>query len=124
LLGSNLDSGGPTLADYAKTWIRERNVKPRTRIWYESLWENHISSTLGKVPLVHLTPESVRTWYSGLGSEHVRRNSHAYGLLRQDRADLTVVRSARVPLPCAGRANQSTSPESAADHVIALAYHR
>jgi hypothetical protein len=44
-----------TLAYYAKTWIRERNVKPRTRIVYESLWENHISSTLGKVPLVHLT---------------------------------------------------------------------
>jgi hypothetical protein len=37
-----------TLADYAKTWIRERNVKPRTRIGYESLWDNHIH-TLAKV---------------------------------------------------------------------------
>jgi integrase len=37
--------------------------------------------TSGKVPLVHLTPESIRTWFAGLGSEHVRRNSHAYGLL-------------------------------------------
>lgn len=69
-----------TLADYAKTWIKERNVKPRTRIGYESLWENHISA-LGKVALIHLTPESIRTWYAGLGTEHVRRNSHAYGLL-------------------------------------------
>jgi integrase len=69
-----------TLAEYAETWIRERNVKPRTRIGYESLWENHIS-TLGKVALVHLTPETVRSWYAGLGTEHVRRNSHAYGLL-------------------------------------------
>ncbi len=69
-----------TLAEYAKTWIRERNVKPRTRIGYEALWENNIAP-LGKVPLVHLTPESIRTWYAGLGSEHVRRNSHAYGLL-------------------------------------------
>jgi integrase len=58
-----------TLADYADTWIRERNVKPRTRIGYESLWDNHIAP-MGKVPLVHLTPESVP-----------RRNSHAYGLL-------------------------------------------
>jgi hypothetical protein len=65
----------PRVPDYAKTWIRERNVKPRTRIGYESLWENHISSTLGKVPLVHLTPESVLTGYSGLGTEHIRRNS-------------------------------------------------
>jgi integrase len=37
--------------------------------------------TLGKVALIHLTSESVRAWYAGLGSEHVRRNSHAYGLL-------------------------------------------
>ena len=44
------------------------------------LWDNHIQP-LGKVPLVHLTPESVRSWYAALGSEHVRRNSHAYGLL-------------------------------------------
>ena len=70
-----------TLAEYAKTWIEERNVKPRTRIGYESLWDNNIQPTLGKVALVHLTPESIRTWFAGLGSEHVRRNSHAYGLL-------------------------------------------
>lgn len=69
-----------TLADYADTWIKERNVKPRTRIGYEALWANHIHA-LGRVPLIHLTPESIRTWYAGLGSEHTRRNSHAYGLL-------------------------------------------
>lgn len=69
-----------TLGEYAKTWIAERNVKARTRIGYEALWDNHIH-TLGKVPLVHLTPESIRTWYAGLGSDHVRRNSHAYALL-------------------------------------------
>jgi integrase len=69
-----------TLAEYAATWIKERNVKPRTRIGYESLWDNHIAP-LGKVPLIHLTPESIRTWFAGLGSDHVRRNSHAYALL-------------------------------------------
>jgi hypothetical protein len=30
-------SGNITLADYAKAWIRERNIKPRTRIGYEVL---------------------------------------------------------------------------------------
>jgi integrase len=69
-----------TLAEYAKTWIEQRNVKPRTRIGYEALWDNHIKP-VGKVPLIHLTPESIRTWYAGLGTEHTRRNSHAYGLL-------------------------------------------
>ena len=69
-----------TLAEYARTWIEQRAVKPRTRIGYQALWDNHLKP-LGKVPLVHLTPESVRTWYAGLGTEHTRRNSHAYGLL-------------------------------------------
>jgi integrase len=69
-----------TLGEYADTWIRERNVKPRTRIGYEALWANHVAP-LGRVPLVHLTPESVRSWYAGLGTDHPRRNSHAYGLL-------------------------------------------
>jgi integrase len=70
-----------TLDEYGKTWIEQRNVKPRTRIGYEALFDNHITPTLGKVALVHLTPESIRAWHSGLGSTHTRRNSHAYGLL-------------------------------------------
>jgi integrase len=69
------------LGEYGQTWINERKVKPRTRIGYQSLFNQHIAPTLGKVALVHLTPESVRSWYAGLGDEHVRRNSHAYGLL-------------------------------------------
>jgi integrase len=28
-----------------------------------------------------VTPDAVRSWYAGLGTEHTRRNSHAYGLL-------------------------------------------
>jgi integrase len=70
-----------TLAEYGQTWINQRNVKPRTRIGYQALFDNHITPVLGKVALVHLTPESIRAWHAGLGSEHSRRNSHAYGLL-------------------------------------------
>jgi integrase len=69
------------LSEYGQTWIDQRNVKPRTRIGYQALFDNHIAPTLGKVALVHLTPEAIRAWHAGLGSEHVRRNSHAYGLL-------------------------------------------
>ena len=69
------------LAEYGQTWIDQRNVKPRTRIGYQALFDNHIAPTLGKVALIHLTPEAVRAWFAGLGGEHVRRNSHAYGLL-------------------------------------------
>jgi integrase len=70
-----------TLGEYAQTWIDERHVKPRTRIGYQALLDCHIAPALGPVPLKNLTPESVRGWFALLGTEQVRRNSHAYGLL-------------------------------------------
>lgn len=70
-----------TLGQYARTWIEQRNVKPRTRLGYESLLANHIEPVLGRTPLRHLTAETVRTWFAGLGKEHATRNGHAYGLL-------------------------------------------
>lgn len=72
---------GLTLADYAETWVKQRPVKPRTRIGYEGLLRLHIKKQLGSVPLAMLTAQHVRTWHHGLGTAHPRRNSHAYGLL-------------------------------------------
>ena len=68
-----------TLADYAAQWIKHRNLKPRTRIEYESSFSRLISPTLGRIPLSEVNPEAVRSWYSGLGRVAVRRYSHAYG---------------------------------------------
>lgn len=70
-----------TVAEYAETWIEHRNIKPRTRSMYRDLLRLHIAPTLGRVPMKNLTPDAVRAWFSSLGTEHVRRNSHAYGLL-------------------------------------------
>jgi integrase len=72
---------GKTLGQYATDWIEMRNVKPRTKIGYESLFKGHIEKKLGNQPLATLTSDTIRRWYSGLGKDHVRRNSHAYGLL-------------------------------------------
>ncbi|OBY30895.1 integrase [Mycolicibacter kumamotonensis] len=70
-----------TLVDYTKTWIEHRNVKPRTRIEYESLAESVIGPDLGPIALRSLTAETIRAWHAGLPSDTPRRNSHAYGLL-------------------------------------------
>ncbi len=70
-----------TLADYAAQWVKDRPVKHRTRLMYEGLLKHHITESLGVLPITHVTADRVRSWYSGLGSEHTRRNSHAYGLL-------------------------------------------
>ena len=70
-----------TVESYAATWIEHRNVKPRTRIEYTSILDRLIVPVIGEIAVSDLTPETVREWYAGLGREHVRRNSHAYGLL-------------------------------------------
>jgi integrase len=70
-----------SLAGYADKWIKDRPVKARTRLMYESLLAHHIKDSIGKLPIDHVTADRVRSWYSGLGTKHTRRNSHAYGLL-------------------------------------------
>lgn len=70
-----------TVAEYGGKWIGHRPVKPRTRLLYESQLKLHIKPKLGDIEITNLTPELVRTWYAGLGSEHKRRNSQVYGLL-------------------------------------------
>jgi len=69
------------LGEYADRWIENRNVKPRTRSSYRDILRLHIDPQLGRVPIKNLSGEAVRKWYTNLGNEHPRRNSHAYGLL-------------------------------------------
>ncbi|OBG36207.1 site-specific integrase [Mycolicibacter heraklionensis] len=70
-----------TVGEYADNWVEHRNVKPRTRSMYKDLLRLHIKPKLGRIPVKNLTSDAVRGWYSSLGTDHVRRNSHAYGLL-------------------------------------------
>lgn len=70
-----------TVSEYALEWVEQRNIKPRTRSGYKDILRLHIDPTIGRVALVNLSPAAVRSWYSNLGTDHPRRNSHAYGLL-------------------------------------------
>jgi integrase len=70
-----------TLDVYATTWIEQRPLKPRTRSMYDDLLRLHIKPQLGNVPIGALSGAAVRAWHSKLGTEHKRRNAHAYGLL-------------------------------------------
>jgi len=88
-----------TVGQYATQWIKDRPVKARTRLMYESLLEHHIKPKLGALPIDKLTADRVRSWYSGLGTKHTRRNSHAYGLLHAVVA--TAVKDGLLPAnPC------------------------
>ena len=70
-----------TLSEYSRVWIEHRNVKESARKGYESLRDGVICPGVGDMPLRSLTSDTIRAWYSGLGSATPRRRPHAYGLL-------------------------------------------
>lgn len=70
-----------SLTDYAAKWVTERNVKPRTRDEYRAKLRLHVNDSIGSHEITAVTSEMVRSWHAALGTEHARRNSHAYALL-------------------------------------------
>ena len=72
---------GESLADYGDRWIAERPVKATTRDLYERQFDLHVVPVLGELPVRAVTPEAVRGWFAGLGTDSPRRNSQVYGLL-------------------------------------------
>ena len=88
-----------TVHDYAKRWIAERNVRPRTRLGYEATYTNHIEDLLGPIPLGSLTPQAVRAWHASLDPRKPTARAHAYQLLHAVMA--TAVTDGLVPSnPC------------------------
>ena len=55
-----IDAKAVGVAEYAHTWIEQRNLKPRTRSGDHDLLRLPIGPMLGKVPLKNLTRETVR----------------------------------------------------------------
>lgn len=81
------------LADYARQWLAERNLKPSTRTSYNSKLETRILPELGDLALTALTPAVIRRWHAALvatpsapngGRDRsgATRNAHCYALLR------------------------------------------
>jgi integrase len=70
-----------TLRDYAKPWLKNRNISWRTRDSYGYLLELHVLPGLGDLVLAEITAEDVRVWFTSLGTEYATRNARAYGVL-------------------------------------------
>ncbi|MCV7311781.1 site-specific integrase [Mycobacterium paraffinicum] len=70
-----------TLAAYANSWLKDRHISRRTRENYAYHLDQNILPVLGDMVLTKITPEDVRAWFAGLGSEYLTRNARAYGVL-------------------------------------------
>jgi integrase len=71
-----------TLEAFADAWLKDRELKPRTKALYRSLLDKQILPELGDLPLKSITPLTVRNWYANLPAEHPTLKAQSYSLLR------------------------------------------
>jgi hypothetical protein len=60
------NAGRVTLAEFARRWLKERPLRPRTKELYAGLLELHVLPSLGETGLNRLTAAKVRTWHADL----------------------------------------------------------
>jgi integrase len=58
------DAGKLSLDEYTERWVRERDLKPRSREEYERILRLHICEFLGERALNSITSQHIRTWRS------------------------------------------------------------
>ena len=71
-----------TFAEYAQTWLKDRDLKPRTRAHYSALLNNNLLPRFGKSRPAQITPDAIRNWFASFGENTPTLRSHCYGLLR------------------------------------------
>ena len=71
-----------TFAEYATIWLRDRDLKPRTRDHYGKLLAAHLVPRFGGLRPAAITPDAVRAWHADFGTTTPTMRAHAYSLLR------------------------------------------
>ncbi|MFQ6171516.1 tyrosine-type recombinase/integrase [Oryzobacter sp. R7] len=69
-------------AEFAKSWVATRDLKPRTREGYLHLLETYLLPRLGREPVADITPAMVRTWWISMPVERPTSRARAYSLLK------------------------------------------
>lgn len=72
----------PAFEGYARRWIEDRTLKPRTRDGYEHLLERYLLPAFGHRLLTSITPSEVRHWWAGMEQSTPTVNARAYALLK------------------------------------------
>ena len=119
--------GRVSLAEYSETWLRQRDVRPRTRELYAGLLDHHILPSLGSVSLNRLSPAAVRSWFAELRSgERPGRSTAAKSyrllstILKTAVEDELIAKSPCI-LKNAGVERPAERPVASVDQVLAIA---
>lgn len=95
-----------TFGDYARGWIKRRDLKPRTRASYTTLLERFLLPTFGETDLAAMTPRMVAEWHAAMGEDRPTTRARAYGLLAAI-MNTAVAEDEIAASPCRVRGGQS-----------------
>ena len=85
--------------DYAESWLKRRNIKPRTRALYRGLLDRLILPTFKTETMAAITPRMVSEWWHELDPKKPTQRAHAYQLMTAIMA--TAVTEDEIPAtPC------------------------
>lgn len=59
-------AGSVTFGEWADSWLRGLDLKPKTRAVYESALRSRVLPAFGEVELRHISPAAVRTWLAAM----------------------------------------------------------
>ncbi|MDQ7904834.1 tyrosine-type recombinase/integrase [Phytohabitans sp. ZYX-F-186] len=120
------DAGKVLLTDYADRWVRERDLKPRTREEYARLLRLHVRPYLDGLSLAEVTPQRVRTWRSallaaGIGRSTVAKTYRVLHAIFATGVDDDLIRRNPCRIKGAGQDDADERPMATLDQVFAIA---
>lgn len=95
-----------TFGNYARGWLKRRDLKPRTRASYGSLLDVHLLPAFDLVALSTVTPRMVAEWHSSMSDDRPTTRARAYGLLAAI-MNTAVAEDEIAASPCRVRGGQS-----------------
>jgi integrase len=122
------EAGKELLDDYLTRWVKERDLKPRTREEYERIIRLHIRSQLGHLEIGQINAQRIRTWRNNLLDSGVGASTaaKAYRILRAmftTAVDDESIRRNPCRIRGAGQDKAKERPIATLDQVFAIAQH-
>jgi integrase len=120
------DAGKEKLDDYITRWIKERDLKPRTREEYERHVRLHIREQLGNLALNQITAQHIRTWRkgrleAGIGKPTVAKTYRILHAVYVTAVDDDLIRRNPCRIKGAGQDKADERPTATLDQVFAIA---
>jgi integrase len=120
------DAGKEPFGDFARAWIKERTLSPRTAELYAMLLRLHLAPTFERTALADISPAAVRSWRrarldDGVGPSTVAK---AYALLRTMMGTAVsdgVIRRNPCQIKNGGTVNTPERPTASIPEVFAIA---